>query len=181
MSPSVIDDLVGLWGKSYGDQGAMQLKHDHQHRFTNPVRYNFDDVLEVWKQVRATVGLVMANTNHTRQTKRRHKDPWATPKAKHNPNSMRGNGSKDTLSEPRDTSTATDPKILPREHSNQATHGRPGAPDRPDGIPPCQGSRNQAGCAIGTGLAALGVPRHCLRSANICGDVLRFEMALNLE
>jgi len=60
LNEAIVEDLVGLWGRPYGDQGAMQLKHDHKHRYANPVRYNFDDVLEVWKEVTANVGLVMA-------------------------------------------------------------------------------------------------------------------------
>lgn len=60
LSEDVVDDLVQLWGKPHGKNGAMQLKHDHKHRYANPVRYNFDDVLAVWEQVSARVGLVMA-------------------------------------------------------------------------------------------------------------------------
>lgn len=60
LSEDMIDDLSELWAKPFGDQGAMVLKHDHKHRYANPVRYNFDDVLEVWKLVTAKVGLVMA-------------------------------------------------------------------------------------------------------------------------
>jgi len=60
LSESMVDDLVGLWGKACGDDGAMQLKHDHKHRYTNPIRYHFEDVLQVWSEVQATVGLVMA-------------------------------------------------------------------------------------------------------------------------
>ncbi|GAA6140079.1 alpha/beta hydrolase [Arenicella sp. 4NH20-0111] len=56
-----IDDLVTMWGRPFGDYGALQLKADHKHRYANPVRYNFDDVLEIWKQVQAKVGLVMAD------------------------------------------------------------------------------------------------------------------------
>ncbi len=61
LSASMVDDLAQLWGKPFGDDGQMQLKHDHKHRYTNPIRYNYDDMAEIWKEVTATVGLVMAN------------------------------------------------------------------------------------------------------------------------
>lgn len=57
---SVIEDLVYLWGKPVGDQGAMMLKHDHHHRYTNPVRYNFADTMDIWRNATAQVGLVVA-------------------------------------------------------------------------------------------------------------------------
>ena len=60
LSDNIVEDLVLLWGKSAGQQGQMQLKHDHKHRFANPVRYNFEEVLELWKEVTAKVGVVMA-------------------------------------------------------------------------------------------------------------------------
>jgi len=60
LEPEVIIELAQLWGEAHGDQGAYRLKHDHAHRYVNPVRYNFDDVLEVWKEITAKVGLVMA-------------------------------------------------------------------------------------------------------------------------
>lgn len=56
----IINDLVDLWGKPVGDSGAYQLKHDHNHRYTNPVRYQFDDVQCLWQQITAKVGLVLA-------------------------------------------------------------------------------------------------------------------------
>lgn len=63
-NPSLSEDMVGelvrLWGQAVGDDGAMQLKHDHAHRYTNPVRYNYEDTLAVWREVTAQVGLVMA-------------------------------------------------------------------------------------------------------------------------
>lgn len=61
LSEEIVDDLVGLWAKPHGSDGAMQLKHDHKHRYTNPNRYNYEDVCEVWGQVTARVGLVMAD------------------------------------------------------------------------------------------------------------------------
>lgn len=60
LAPDIIVELATMWGEGYGDQGACRLKHDHAHRYANPVRYNFDDVLAVWKEVTAKVGLVMA-------------------------------------------------------------------------------------------------------------------------
>ena len=60
LSDEMIDQLATLWGRPVGDDGAMMLKHDHAHRYANPVRYNFEDTLEVWKQITARVGLVMA-------------------------------------------------------------------------------------------------------------------------
>ncbi len=61
LSEDRVEDLVHLWGKPMGDDAAYQLKHDHNHRYTNPIRYNYDDVLEVWKEITAEVGLVMAD------------------------------------------------------------------------------------------------------------------------
>ena len=63
LSDEMIDELAVLWGKPVGADGAVTLKHDHRHRFTNPVRYNFDDVREVWGNVEAKVGLVMAENS----------------------------------------------------------------------------------------------------------------------
>jgi len=60
LSPEIIVELATLWGEGYGDHGACRLKHDHAHRYANPVRYNYDDVLAIWKEVTAKVGLVMA-------------------------------------------------------------------------------------------------------------------------
>lgn len=57
----IIEDLADLWGRPFGDDGAYVLKHDHKHRNTNPIRYNADDALEIWKSVRAKAGIVMAN------------------------------------------------------------------------------------------------------------------------
>ena len=65
VNPSLSDELVTelsfLWGREVGSNGEVQLKHDHAHRYINPIRYNFDDVLALWAQVTATVGIVMAN------------------------------------------------------------------------------------------------------------------------
>lgn len=60
LSEEMISELVGLWGQAADDGGAMQLKHDHAHRYTNPVRYNYEDTLAVWREVTAKVGLAMA-------------------------------------------------------------------------------------------------------------------------
>lgn len=80
LSEEMVDELVGLWGKPHGSGGEMALKHDHNHRFANPYRYNFDDVLAVWGEVTARAGLVMAkesliyhrgsNTGQLEQVKR---------------------------------------------------------------------------------------------------------------
>ena len=56
----IIEDLAELWGKPVGDEGAMMLKGDHRHRYTNPVRYSFEDTLELWRAVTAKTGLVAA-------------------------------------------------------------------------------------------------------------------------
>ena len=60
LQPDTIVELAHMWGEPVGDEGAYKLKHDHAHRYANPVRYNFDDVLECWRQITAKVGLVMA-------------------------------------------------------------------------------------------------------------------------
>lgn len=60
LAPEVIIELAHMWGAPIGDEGAYKLKHDHAHRYANPVRYNFEDVLECWQQITANVGLVMA-------------------------------------------------------------------------------------------------------------------------
>lgn len=60
LSEEMVSELVTLWGKPRGETGAFQLKHDHAHRYANPVRYNFDDVLAVWQEITARVGVAMA-------------------------------------------------------------------------------------------------------------------------
>lgn len=60
LSPEMIDELASLWGKPVGDDGAMMLKHDHAHRYTNPVRYNYEDTKSVWRQATAKLGVVAA-------------------------------------------------------------------------------------------------------------------------
>ncbi len=60
LEPDIIVELANLWGEPHGEEGAYRLRHDHAHRYANPVRYNFDDVIEVWKEITADVGLVMA-------------------------------------------------------------------------------------------------------------------------
>jgi len=61
LSEELVSELSFLWGREYGDNGEMQLKHDHAHRYMNPIRYNFDDVVALWREVTATVGIVMAD------------------------------------------------------------------------------------------------------------------------
>ncbi|MCH2190969.1 MAG: alpha/beta hydrolase [Gammaproteobacteria bacterium] len=58
---AVVDDLMQIWARQIDGGDQYELKHDHRHRFVNPVRYNFDEVLEIWKEVRARVGLVLAD------------------------------------------------------------------------------------------------------------------------
>jgi len=60
LSDDIVEQLVDLWAKPHGSEGQMRLKHDHAHRYTNPVRYNFNDVLATWQNVSAKVALVMA-------------------------------------------------------------------------------------------------------------------------
>ena len=60
LSEDVILELVDLWGKPLDEKGAYILKHDHKHRNANPIRYNFADILEIWKAVEAETALVMA-------------------------------------------------------------------------------------------------------------------------
>ena len=57
---AIIEDLAELWGKPVGEGGAVMLKHDHKHRYVNPVRYSVEDTQEIWRSVQAKVGLVMA-------------------------------------------------------------------------------------------------------------------------
>jgi len=61
LNEGMVSELVELWGQPYGSDGALQLKHDHSHRYANPVRYNFDDVVAVWREITARVGVVMAS------------------------------------------------------------------------------------------------------------------------
>ncbi|RBP52684.1 alpha/beta fold hydrolase [Arenicella xantha] len=56
----IVDELAVHWGTPVGEDGAYRLKHDHKHRYANPVRYNFDDTLAVWREITARVGIVMA-------------------------------------------------------------------------------------------------------------------------
>jgi pimeloyl-ACP methyl ester carboxylesterase len=60
LSDDMISELAGLWGMPVGEDGAVCLKHDHAHRYTNPVRYNFDDTLALWQEITAKVAVVMA-------------------------------------------------------------------------------------------------------------------------
>ena len=57
-----VEELALLWGKPVTDDenGAWMLKHDHKHRYVNPVRYQYQDTVEVWREITARVGLVMA-------------------------------------------------------------------------------------------------------------------------
>lgn len=68
LAPEMIVELAHMWAEPMGEEGAYKLKHDHAHRYANPIRYNFDDVLECWQEITAKVGLVMAteSTFYTR-------------------------------------------------------------------------------------------------------------------
>ena len=60
LSDALVNDLCDLWAKPAAKEGTFQLKHDHKHRYTNPYRYLFDDVKEVWSEITAQVSIVMA-------------------------------------------------------------------------------------------------------------------------
>jgi len=60
VSEDLVNELTGMWGQAHGENGEMRLKHDHAHRYMNPIRYNFEDVLALWREVTARVGIVMA-------------------------------------------------------------------------------------------------------------------------
>ena len=66
-SEEVIDEIIPLWTKPFGNDGQIMLLGDHKHRNTNPIRYNFDDVVEIWNEVTAQVGLVMASDSFYRK------------------------------------------------------------------------------------------------------------------
>ena len=68
LTEELVDELADMWGQPYGDKGQMRLKHDHAHRYINPMRYNFDDVLALWREVSARVGIVMASDSPFYQT-----------------------------------------------------------------------------------------------------------------
>jgi len=63
LSPEMVEELAQLWGKPAGDDGTMMLKHDHAHRYGNPVRYSLEDTFECWKEITARVGIVMADAS----------------------------------------------------------------------------------------------------------------------
>ena len=60
LSDELVTELSYLWGREINAAGQMQLKHDHAHRYVNPIRYNFEDVLAIWQEVTAQVAVVMA-------------------------------------------------------------------------------------------------------------------------
>ncbi len=60
LEPAKIEILAELWSEPVGADGGFRLKHDHAHRYTNPYRYNYDDILAIWSQIQAKVGLIMA-------------------------------------------------------------------------------------------------------------------------
>lgn len=57
----LIDEMAKLWAKPVGGNGEMMLKHDHRHRYTNPVRYNHEDTMKIWEGITAKTALVMAS------------------------------------------------------------------------------------------------------------------------
>lgn len=63
LSDEVIEELCSLWARPADQEGTFVLKHDRKHRDTNPYRYQFSDVSEIWKEVKAEVGLVMARNS----------------------------------------------------------------------------------------------------------------------
>lgn len=62
LAPSMIEVLADLWAMPLA-QGGYALKHDHAHRYTNPYRYNYDDIKAIWAQISAPVGLAMATAS----------------------------------------------------------------------------------------------------------------------
>ena len=60
LSEEMVTELTHLWAKPHGAEGQMRLKHDHAHRYPNPLRYNFGDVLATWQSVRAASAIVLA-------------------------------------------------------------------------------------------------------------------------
>jgi len=60
LSEDIVTELTNHWAEPVGEGTVYRLRHDHAHRYTNPMRYNFDDTLEVWREISARVGLVMA-------------------------------------------------------------------------------------------------------------------------
>lgn len=63
LSPDMVEMLGEIWGKPVGNEGAMMLKHDHAHRYANPIRYNLNDIFACWEEVTARVGVVMADAS----------------------------------------------------------------------------------------------------------------------
>ena len=61
LAPDMIEVLAELWAKPVAGTGGYCLKHDHAHRYTNPYRYNYDDIKAIWGQITAPVGLAMAS------------------------------------------------------------------------------------------------------------------------
>lgn len=60
LEPAMLEILAELWSQPAGKDGGYRLKHDHAHRYTNPYRYNYEDIRAIWSQIEAQVGLVMA-------------------------------------------------------------------------------------------------------------------------
>ena len=64
LSADVIQFLAHAWSKPINDNPSDEqriLKHDRQHRHTNPIRYNHDDIFAMWKQITANICLIMAS------------------------------------------------------------------------------------------------------------------------
>lgn len=60
MPIEVVEELAALWSRAVDESGAVELKHDQRHRRVNPVRYNYEDTLSIWREATARIGLVMA-------------------------------------------------------------------------------------------------------------------------
>ncbi|HAU67631.1 MAG: alpha/beta hydrolase [Arenicella sp.] len=60
LAPDIVETLFDLWAEPAGPEGGFRLKHDHAHRYTNPYRYNYDDIQAIWSEISAKVGLAMA-------------------------------------------------------------------------------------------------------------------------
>ena len=60
LTDAMVDELTTLWARHNPENGTYRLKHDHNHRYTNPVRYQIEDTVAVWREIRAKVGVLMA-------------------------------------------------------------------------------------------------------------------------
>lgn len=63
LAPDMVEALADLWAEPAEDSGGFKLKHDHAHRYTNPYRYNYDDIKAIWSEINVPVGLAMATAS----------------------------------------------------------------------------------------------------------------------